>query len=89
MIDSVVLSTYHYKCILYRVPMGATVTKTIPRDSIQLNTHEFMLAASLYGFNLPREGVSTYWYNDLSGSPAKTYTVILTGDRKVNIISTW
>ncbi|MDB5210164.1 MAG: hypothetical protein JWQ30_991 [Sediminibacterium sp.] len=89
MIDSAVLSTYHHKCTLYRIPWGATVTKIIPRDSIQLNTHNFTLAASLYGFNLPQEGVSTYWYDDLSGSPAKLYTVILTGDRKVNIISTW
>src|ERR1700733_9272792 len=86
-IDSMVLYIQNYRLIINHIPVGASLQKQVPKDSIYFNHHDFMVRASVYDKITP-EGRNGMYYDDLTfaGSSDK-YIITATHNLEVTIIA--
>jgi hypothetical protein len=64
-IDSAIVYVQNYRFALTNIPIGGSVQKQIPKDSIQYNQHDFMVRVRVYDQRAP-DGKEGIYYDDLT-----------------------
>lgn len=77
-VDSIVFNINNYSSKILKVEESETVYREITTDSINTNTHDVTILASIYYQGKILKNASSY--TDLSGSLNRTYTLTLMKD---------